>query len=489
MRAIGPRLAQAIGNLTVPASCLGIGLVSVLTELSYIDPPYTYYCNPTALFFLYDMATVALASAIALYARLGKTPRMLVSDNKNLTVACGLIVLSICLNYGSQALGLEVIAPYVVAAVVGGLGIALLFVMWFEVVSHLSPVQLTFCYAVAAIGRVSLIWLCGGMAFDRAWAFLCAAAVCSALLLAGSRQAVLAGAAMVGGLAGTTGKDNPREELCRFPLRPLMVVLTGTLLLSFVLRSIGNVWGTNGNPGVIVASIGVALILIRKGESFEFKRLWQVALISMALGVLLFVSLGGSGPLMVAGVLVSMAYELCLMLTYAILGDLVYRSFYNSTFLFAVELAVALAAGHLGNGLAMHLGAGLAESSVVMFVGVACVLGTLFSAACILAFSKRSMQETWGTIVKTPLSQDFDLLFEKTRLGLRCHELAQEANLSRREEEVLLLLAQRKRPAAIAEQLGIEASTVATHRKHVYQKLDVHSVKQLQERIGSSLQD
>lgn len=170
------------------------------------------------------------------------------------------------------------------------------------------------------------------------------------------------------------------------------------------------------------------------------------------------------------------------------MGDLVYRSFYNSTFLFAVELAVALAAGHLGNGLAMHLGAGLAESSVVMFVGVACVLGTLFSAACILAFSKRSMQETWGTIVKTPLSQDFDLLFEKTRLGLRCHELAQEANLSRREEEVLLLLAQRKRPAAIAEQLGIEASTVATHRKHVYQKLGVHSIRQLQERIGSSLQ-
>lgn len=192
---------------------------------------------------------------------------------------------------------------------------------------------------------------------------------------------------------------------------------------------------------------------------------------------------------MVAGALVSMAYELCLMLTYAILGDLVYRSFYNSTFLFAVELAVALTAGHLGNGLAICLEAGLGENSVVVFVGVACVLGVLFSAVCILAFSKRSVQETWGAIVKTPLSQDFDLLFEKTRLGLRCHELAQEASLSRREEEVLLLLAQRKRPAVIAEQLGIEASTVATHRKHVYQKLGIHSIKQLQERIGSNLRD
>lgn len=73
--------------------------------------------QPDGSFFLYDMATVALASAIALYARLGKTPRMLVSDNKNLTVACGLTVLSICLNYGSQALGLEAVAPYAVAAI------------------------------------------------------------------------------------------------------------------------------------------------------------------------------------------------------------------------------------------------------------------------------------------------------------------------------------------------------------------------------------
>ena len=40
---------------------------------------------------------------------------------------------------------------------------------------------------------------------------------------------------------------------------------------------------------------------------------------------------------------------------------------------------------------------------------------------------------------------------------------------------MLLLLAYKKKPSEIAKQLVIEVSTVNTHKKHVYQKLDVHS--------------
>jgi DNA-binding CsgD family transcriptional regulator len=42
-------------------------------------------------------------------------------------------------------------------------------------------------------------------------------------------------------------------------------------------------------------------------------------------------------------------------------------------------------------------------------------------------------------------------------------------------------MAQRKKPAAIAEQLVIEVSTVNTHKKHIYRKLDIHSSKELQQ--------
>ena len=113
------------------------------------------------------------------------------------------------------------------------------------------------------------------------------------------------------------------------------------------------------------------------------------------------------------------------------------------------------------------------------------LLAALFCIACIRAFAEKNLDDSWGSIVKTPISKDMGLLLEKSRLGLRCHELAEEAGLSKREEEVLLLLAYKKKPSEIAKQLVIEVSTVNTHKKHVYQKLDVHSAKQLQERIGT----
>ncbi len=496
------RPAKTVKEPAIPVSCLGIGLISALTELSYINPPYYAYSDPTVLFALFDAATVLLAAIIALRTRRAEAPRTLVSRSRNLAACCGALVLSICLNFCAQMVGLSGLVVYALAAVVGGLGIALPFVMWFEVVSHLSPVQLLMCYALAAIGRVGVIWLCGGMAIDRVWASLCGAAVAAVALLARARDTVWQAAGTIDGLArepgdasrpglgtadsGTKAAEGPQEKLCRFPLKPLMVVITGTLLLSFVLHSIGNAWGTNGNPGVVAASAGTSLILAVKGEAFEFKRLWQASLAFMVASVSLFVLLRGTAALLTAGMFACMAYELCLMLTYSILGNLVFRNFYNSTFLYAVQLAVALTSGHLGNGLATWLSAGATADPSPAFVAVACALGVAFAAVCMGTFSKKSLRDTWGVIVTTPMSQDFDLLLEKTRLGLRCHELAQEADLSRREEEVLLLLAQKKKPAAIAEQLGIEPSTVTTHRKHVYQKLGVHSAKQLQGRIGSA---
>ena len=72
-----------------------------------------------------------------------------------------------------------------------------------------------------------------------------------------------------------------------------------------------------------------------------------------------------------------------------------------------------------------------------------------------------------------------ELAQERNRLGTKCHELADRFALTQREEEILLLLAQRKKPADIERELFVANSTVKTHTKHIYQKLDVHSRKEL----------
>lgn len=51
--------------------------------------------------------------------------------------------------------------------------------------------------------------------------------------------------------------------------------------------------------------------------------------------------------------------------------------------------------------------------------------------------------------------------------------------LTSREEEILLLLWRKKRPADIATDMNLSVSTVRTHVKHIYAKLNVHSSKEL----------
>lgn len=65
------------------------------------------------------------------------------------------------------------------------------------------------------------------------------------------------------------------------------------------------------------------------------------------------------------------------------------------------------------------------------------------------------------------------------RYKRRCLALADTCLLSRRETEVLFLLAKGYNTKMIQEQLFISAGTANTHMRHVYRKLDVHSQQDL----------
>ena len=69
-------------------------------------------------------------------------------------------------------------------------------------------------------------------------------------------------------------------------------------------------------------------------------------------------------------------------------------------------------------------------------------------------------------------------------LEVRCEKVAIQHQLTRREREVLLLLAQGRTQSVIAKKLGISEGTVHTHILHVYQKLNVHSQQELIELIS-----
>lgn len=64
-------------------------------------------------------------------------------------------------------------------------------------------------------------------------------------------------------------------------------------------------------------------------------------------------------------------------------------------------------------------------------------------------------------------------------LDERCRELTERCGLSGREAEILAYLARGRSQPYIREELVLSKNTVATHVKHIYQKLNVHSRQEL----------
>lgn len=486
MRHLAHCLSLLRMRLCFPLSCLGIGLVSTWSELSFIHSPLPFEELSRLLFQVFNLSSIVAMAVVALLVRVGRLDHTLVSRRGNLVLATVLLMLSTCTSY--FAVGFAGTSPVmlVLSAVLGGVGLGFLFVMWFEVVSHLRPAELLLCYAVGCVIRVVLIWLGSGMEADRQWFWLLLVCAVAILLLRKARDEVAKEAPSLVPLRDESdAASHPAEERCSFPLKPLLFVITGTLTLSLAMSMGGDAAGTNGNPGVLTAAVIAAVLAVSKGDAFQFKWLWQISLGFIAAGVIVYAVYGTGMPLL-SGFLVSSSYELCLMLVYCILGDLVYRSFYNSTFLYSIEICISIGAGMTSDFLFTGLSYAFPSQINIVLTLVISLFALCFAVVAVRTFSSPNLESRWSPLVKKPVGQDMAPLLERSRLGLRCHELAAEAGLSSREEEVLLLLAQKKKPAAIASQLVIEVSTVNTHKKHIYRKLDVHSAKELQARIGQA---
>ena len=67
----------------------------------------------------------------------------------------------------------------------------------------------------------------------------------------------------------------------------------------------------------------------------------------------------------------------------------------------------------------------------------------------------------------------------KGRFHMKCEEIADRYLLSRRETEVMFLLAKGHNAAYIQDKLCISKSTAKTHINHIYRKLDIHTQQEL----------
>lgn len=72
-------------------------------------------------------------------------------------------------------------------------------------------------------------------------------------------------------------------------------------------------------------------------------------------------------------------------------------------------------------------------------------------------------------------------------LKLRCEEITRESALSPREAEILLYMGRGHNPVFIAKTLVLSVSTVRTHIRNIYRKVEVSSREELFALIDSTV--
>ena len=207
----------------------------------------------------------------------------------------------------------------------------------------------------------------------------------------------------------------------------------------------GHVLSIHSGLGCVFSAVLVYLAICWRKEGFSFSFTYKTACPLMIASLIPFGALmpfGGE----VSAFFALAGYTLVLIAVMVIMSNLCYQHGFNALWLFGIERAARLLSVQAGIEIksfwSSTTGASFFEMLLVgLAVAVMIALATYFF-------------------------------------------LAEAFALTAREEEVLVLLMQGKKPQQIERELYVANSTVKTHIKHLYRKLDVHSRQELMDLMG-----
>lgn len=469
----------------VPFCFMGMGIFRVWTETLYANNQIGFpaLSVPFALpvpfvdgYSFFDFVSAFVLVLLAVFARrlapLCRHPWVIVT-----CVAC--MVGSACVNFAS------LLAPELAAllfwpsVVLGGVGIALILMLWSEFYGCINPLRVALYYSAGIAVSCLILWAFKGLSLW--WLFIGACLIPIVSLLCLWRS------------YATLPRDSyppAYQGDFSFPWKPVAVIG----VYSFVYGLRGGVFAgplaMNSGVGAFIGAVIVYALVCRQisrganaqaadggegepaGAAFDFSLLYRIGI------PLMFVSLVPlEGPLpwwgFVADTCALASYTVLLILIMAILGNLSYRYGVCALWIFAIERAVRLVTSQSGRivGNAMQP---LEADPLANALLLAAMAGLLVVVAALFLSEKSVSSSQWGVVLK-PAARGETREFEQNRLAVKCHELAHQAGLTAREEDILLLVAQGMTLGQISRELYIGSNTVKTHMKHLYQKLDVHS--------------
>lgn len=449
--------------LGMPFCFTGMGMFRAWTETVYANGTIDFPAQ-TATGLGYTVFDIVAAITLIAMALLSRRIAPLYGKRWMTPLTGFLMIASASLNFFSLYAPSCAAVVGLPAVLFGGVGIAFIILLWSELFGCLNPLRVGLYYSGGIVVGSLILWLFKGLLVPWLWVCACLVPVASLACLQRAYRML-------------PDDERPHAAWGSFslPWKPMAVVGLYSFAYGLCEYVFNGMLGINSGLGCVFAAAVVYVgISVKRGE-FRFSSVCKLACPLLILSLVPFQAFIPFGSEFSSFFALG-SYSLCLIVIMVILSNLTYRYGMNALWLFGIERAVRLLsvqAGIFARGMFDH-----AAPSPLLDVAAAGIVAVSVIAATAFLLSERQLSSPWGAVLKGAFSNS-ELAQERNRLGTKCHELADRFALTQREEEILLLLAQRKKPADIERELFVANSTVKTHTKHIYQKLDVHSRKEL----------
>lgn len=263
----------------------------------------------------------------------------------------------------------------------------------------------------------------------------------------------------------------------------LGTVLRASLVLSVAYFAIGCVGAMSESEGLLQAlggfdvptfigsafGIVMALCFVLYTVRIDFASLfrWLTPLLVLALALFPWQEVA---PSFISNTITSVADTSMQVITYIYIISLAKKQLAPAALGIGITQGAVQLGVLVGNITGAHAAALVASGALNVFVFV---LGLI----CAISFATLLVpQRTAKPVDRVSGSSEAS---EASRTELLCAALSSECGLSGRETEILGYLAKGRSQPYIREELFLSKNTVATHVKHIYQKLNVHSRQEL----------
>lgn len=382
------------------------------------------------------------------------------------SIAIPLVLLSGAVGDGLPLVSLVLTAVGLVARPVG---YTLLWLAWMTLFARLDLRHMLTGYLLVHVASAALSFVLGSLPLPRP---VLAATVCVMPWVALVAQRRAASAVDASPFACGESAGHPWS----FPLVPVVLMAAFTCVNVFVRGMVPSGMTVYATAGVVASCLAVLLVVHRIGVGrFD---VWQLSGISFVLTMagLLGTHVTGAGWGIAASLCTNAGFALFNVFLSAVLCNISFRYGVSSLILFGFAKAADGAASLLGSALVW--GATMGDNTFALMVtGLAIFLSVSF----VLLAQGRGDDPAWGIGLAPALQGEGAGAMPDSSRGIetRCAVIARECGLTRREEEVLCLLARDLPASDIEHELCVSNATVKTHTQAVYRKLGVHSRREI----------